>query len=144
VKEFAVRLACWLLAALLGLAGAWHMHSLQGRLDKAIALVDLANKNSTERDKVIRQLLELQRRKEQASQALETEQAGLRSTLASREILIERLQHENVELRTWASVTLPEPVVRLRQHGAIIGAEDFRQRVPAGPALQPAGGERAH
>lgn len=141
MKEIGVRLASWLLVALLGVSAAWYVQSLRGQLAQAISRTDQAIKGNTERDEVIRKLLALQRRQEHARKALETEQAGIRSTLASRETLIERLQNENVELRTWAAVALPEPVVRLRQHGTITGAADYRQRVLASPALRPAGDE---
>lgn len=73
-------------------------------------------------------------------------QAGLRNDLADAETLlasrqktIERLKHENQQLKDWADGPLPADVIRLRQRPAVTGAAEYRAWLSETNGLSPAG-----
>jgi LysB family phage lysis regulatory protein len=142
MKEIAAKLVCGLLAALLVLSGGLYIKSLRAELETAQDDIEDAHQDTLDRDETIRKLLAAQRRNDLARKQLQTAQTGIRSQLATRESLIRKLQNENDQFRAWAALSLPDAVVRLRQHGEITGAAAYRERMSQGAAVQPAGGGR--
>lgn len=141
MNAIAWRVAGALLALLLAGAGAWYVYALRAELHTTQTERDDAQQASRDRDTVIKSLQDTAKRNEVARTKLETNQAGIRSTLTDRETLIRTLQNENAELRTWATGPVPAPVVRLREHEAITGAAAYREYLSRSSALQPAGSQ---
>ena len=128
-----------IVALLVGLSGAviWiqrdALKAEQGRADRAEqAIVD--------KDDAIQALIEAARKSKTAVSKLQADREGIATTLTERERTIENLQHENATIRGWAESPLPDAITGMRDHGPITGADDYRQRMPASDALQPAGG----
>lgn len=132
-----------IVAGLLALCAGQYIKSQGDQLEAAQGAITQAKKETKGRDEIISNLLKKKRRNDAARKELETQQTGIRATLATRESMIRKLQNENAELRAWAAVSLPDAVVRLHQHGQITGAAAYRERVLQGAAVQPAGGGRA-
>jgi LysB family phage lysis regulatory protein len=141
VKNIAGQLAAVALVALLGIAGFFYVRALQADLAKSEADLTTAQATTAARDTTIRQLLERDRRNDQALKQLNTDREGIQATLALRETTIRNLERENAEMRAWAAAPLPGPVVRLLDHGQITGAAAYRERMSAGAALQSASGD---
>jgi len=139
MKDLAGQLVALVLVILLGVAGFFYVHALHADLDKARTDLTDAQGKTAERDATIRQLLERDRQNAKALQQLETTRDGIQATLAVRETTIRNLERENAEMRSWAAAPLPDPVVRLLDHGQITGAAAYRERMSAGAAVQPAG-----
>ena len=133
-----------LLALLLVLSAGLYIKSLRSSLEAARNDTKAATKVATERADVIRTMAAKQRINEAALKQLANEQADIRVDLANRKATIKKLETENAEMRAWAVGPLPDAVVRLQQHGPVTGAAAYRQRVPAGTAVQPAGGGRGN
>jgi LysB family phage lysis regulatory protein len=139
MKDIAGQLVALVLVVLLGVAGFFYVHALHADLDKAKTDLTTAQGQTAERDATIRQLLERDRKNAKALQQLETDRAGIQATLDLRETTIRNLERENAEMRTWAAAPLPAAVVRLLDHPQLTGAAAYRERMSAGPAVQPAG-----
>ena len=142
MKDIAGQLVALALVILLGVAGFFYVHALHADLDAARTDLTAAQARTAERDTTIRQLLERDRQNAKALQQLETNRAGIQATLALRETTIRNLERENAEMRTWAAAPLPAAVVRLLDHPQLTGAAAYRERMSAGPAVQPAGSVR--
>lgn len=129
-----------LIAALLvGLLGTviWiQRDSLKAEQERA----NRAEQAVADKDGAIQVLIEAARRSKVAVGKLQADKEGIAATLNERERTIESLQYENATIRTWADTSLPDAIVRMRAHGTITGADDYRQRMPASDAVQPAGG----
>lgn len=80
----------------------------------------------------------LQRERESQAMLLKL-QSELRTSLASRERMIEALTRENEELRNWADQPIPAIARRLRDRPAIIGADAYRKWLSGSGAMHPAG-----
>jgi LysB family phage lysis regulatory protein len=78
-------------------------------------------------------------RDKKAAAKLQAARDNISATLTERENLIESLQHDNPEIRTWAESPLPDAVARLREHPAATGADAYGQRLPSDHALPVAG-----
>lgn len=139
MKDIAGQLVALALVVLLGVAGFFYVHALHADLDAARTDLTTAQAKTAERDATIRQLLERDRQNAKALQQLETDRAGIQATLDLRETTIRNLERENAEMRTWAAAPLPAAVVRLLDHPQLTGAAAYRERMSAGPAVQPAG-----
>ncbi len=133
------RLAALLLALAVAGAMAWYVDELRDDLQASQKDLATASQAAMDSQEVIRTLQATQRRNDLARKRLEATQAGIRTELASRETLIRTLQDENEQIRAWAAARLPGPVVRLREHGPIVGAAGYRQFLSGGAALPSAG-----
>lgn len=141
MKDFAGQLVALALVVLLGLADLFYVRGLRADLANTRADLTTAQAATAARDTTIRQLIERDRRNDQALKQLNTDREGIQATLALRETTIRNLERENAEMRAWAASPLPGPVVRLLDHGQITGAAAYRERMSAGAALQPAGSD---
>ena len=130
-----------LLVAVLAAAAGIYVTDMRGDLTRTRADLEAAQAKTTERDATIRQLLERDRRNNAALAALKTTQTGIQSSLAARETTMRKLEDENAELRAWAAVPVPDPVVRLLEHGPLTGAAAYRERMSPGAAVHAAGGD---
>lgn len=129
-----------LLVAVVAAAAGVYVTDLRGDLVRMRADLVAAKATTSERNDTIRQLLERDRINSAALAKLKDDQTGIQATLALRETTIRKLEDENAELRTWAAAPLPDPVVRLLEHGTLTGAAAYRERMSAGASLHPAGG----
>jgi LysB family phage lysis regulatory protein len=78
-----------------------------------------------------------------AQTTLRAQQDQLRQGLAKRELTIEALKRENVDLRNWAAQPLPDAARRLRERPALTGADAYRQWLSGRGALHPTGDQPA-
>ncbi|WP_086793296.1 Rz-like lysis system protein LysB [Pseudomonas sp. SCPG-7] len=78
-----------------------------------------------------------------AQTTLRAQQDQLRQGLAKRELTIEALKRENVDLRNWAAQPLPDAARRLRERPALTGAHAYRQWLSTRRALHPTGDQPA-
>jgi len=74
-----------------------------------------------------------------AQATLRAQQDQLRQGLAKRELTIEALKRENVDLRNWAVQPLPNAARRLRERPALTGADAYRQWLSGRGAVHAAG-----
>jgi LysB family phage lysis regulatory protein len=95
---------------------------------------NLANAN------VLRDTLQQERN---AQTTLRAQQDQLRQGLAKRELTIEALKRENVDLRNWAAQLLPDAARRLRERPALTGADAYRQWLSGRRAVHAAGDQPA-
>lgn len=126
-------------AGLLAVAAGFYIASLRSQLDLAAEELTHAKQGVVDRDNIIGQLRETERTNDLARARLEGERSGIRSLLETRENQIRNLQRENDEYRAWAAIAVPLPVSRMREHGPIVGAAAYRERMSPGPGLPPAG-----
>ncbi|WP_442783297.1 Rz-like lysis system protein LysB [Collimonas fungivorans] len=101
---------------------------------------EAAEQVTRDRDDTIKTLTDAAARDKKAAAKLEVARNNIAATLTERENLIESLQHDNPEIRTWAESPLPDAIVRLREHPAATGAGDYRQRLPSSNPLPVASG----
>lgn len=92
----------------------------------------------SDKDDAIKTLTEAARKNAVSLGKLQADREGIAVTLTERERTIENLQHENANIRSWADTPLPDAIARMRDHAAITGADDYRQRVRASDAMQSA------
>lgn len=128
-------------AGLLAVAAGFYIASLRSQLELAGEELATAKQGVVDRDNIIGQLRETERTNDLARARLEGERSGIRSLLETRENQIRNLQRENDEYRAWAAIAVPLPVSRMREHGPIVGAAAYRERMSQGAALPPAGGD---
>lgn len=138
MKESAVLIIGAVVAGLMMLCGGFYIESLQTELKAAQEDVTTAQQATVDRDETIRLMLEKQRLNDQARKKLDASRASIRLALADRETTIRNLQNENIEMRAWAALALPDAVVRMQQHGPFTGATAYRERVSKSAAVQPA------
>ena len=105
----------------------------------ANARAERAEQAIVERDAAMKMLKEAAAKNRQSLGKLQADRESIAATLTKRERTIESLQYENATIRNWAESALPDAIAGLREHAAITGADAYRQRLPAGDALQPAG-----
>lgn len=112
-----------------------YVDGLRAKLSKAEDDTRTARQEVVDRDATITELRALQQRQEVAAAKLEGERNGIRQALNNREILMRKMQDEIPEIRAWSVAAVPDPVVRLREHGPISGAAAYRQFLSQSPAL---------
>jgi LysB family phage lysis regulatory protein len=78
-----------------------------------------------------------------AQTTLRAQQDQLRQGLAKRELTIEALKRENVDVRNWAAQPLPDAARRLRERPALTGADAYRQWLSGRGAVHAAGDQSA-
>lgn len=139
MRAAGVAIVCAALAGLLALCGGFYIRTLHDELETSQKAAKEAKQATEDRDETIRKLLASKRRNDLARKRLDENQGGIRAMLADRETNMRKLQNENPETRAWSAVSLPDVVVRLRQHGPITGAADYRKRMHESGTLQPAG-----
>lgn len=127
------------IAGLLAIAAGFYISSLHSELEMVNARLGQAEKGITDRNSIIKQLRENAVTHALAQTRLEGERNGIRTALETRENLIRKLEIENAEYRTWAAAPVPGPVGRLREHGAIVGAAAYRERMSSSAGLPVAG-----
>lgn len=140
MKDIAVRVLMALAAVPAVLAAFWYVQSLRADLETAKQAEQTARQGNADRDATIRELRLYERKNAEARARLEADQTGIRSNLATRELLIRDLQNENKELRDWSAVRLPGVVIGLRDHPATTGAAAYRERMRSSDALHTSGG----
>ena len=135
----------WLaLAALVAaLAGAQYVRALQGRLATAQDAARQAKQGVDARDAIIARLLTDASEKDEQRAQLDRTRRTVDATLAAYQLQLRRLIDENEAVRAWAAVRLPDDVVRLHSSPALIGADDYAQRVRDSDALHSAGDRSA-
>lgn len=127
------------IAGLLAIVAGFYIASLHSELETANTRLGQAEKGITDRDSIIQQLRDNAVAHALAQTRLEGERNGIRTALETRENLIRKLEIENAEYRTWAAAPVPGTVGRLREHGAIVGAAAYRERMSSSTAMPPAG-----
>lgn len=140
MKSIPFRLIAVALAGLALFAAVQYVRTLQANLAMARQDAQTAKQGNTDRDAVIKTLRENERENELARAELEGERNGIRASLAEREQTFRRLIDENKQVRDWAFAAVPAPVIRLRDHAAITGAQAYRETRAGGDALRTAGG----
>ncbi|HWX02506.1 Rz-like lysis system protein LysB [Collimonas sp.] len=101
---------------------------------------ETAEQITRDRDGTIKTLTDAAARDKKAAAKLQAARDNIAATLTERENLIERLQHDDPQVRNWADTPLPDAVARLREHPAATGADAYSQRLPSDHALSVAGG----
>ncbi|AEK60834.1 Rz-like lysis system protein LysB [Collimonas fungivorans] len=104
------------------------------------ARTDRAEQAISDKDDAIKSLTEAAKKNKVSLSKLQADREGIAATLTERERTIENLQHENAAIRSWADTPLPDAIAGMRDHAAITGADDYRQRMPASNTMQPTGG----
>lgn len=140
MTTIATRVLIALGALLAALSAFWYVQSLRAELNAATQAEQTARQGNADRDAIIRELKLYEGRNAEARARLEGDRTAIRSNLATRELMIRKLQDENKELRDWSSVRLPGVIIGMRDHPALTGAASYRERVPGGDALHAAGG----
>lgn len=136
MKSVALRALMALTVILAVLAAVSYVRGLRADLAAAQQAEQLARQGNADRDDIIKGLREDAKAKEQARARLEADRNEISSNLATRELMIRDLENENKELRDWSAVRLPGVIIGLRDHPAITGAADYRQRMRTSDALQ--------
>lgn len=139
MTSLAARFLAAALATLALVAAVQYVRSLQADLVAARKDAQTALQGNTDRDQTIKELRESVRTGELARAKLEGERNGIRALAAAREQTFRRLIDENKEIREWANAAVPEPIVRLREHGPITGAAAYREAAAVRDALRPSG-----
>lgn len=139
MNALAARIVAALGAILIALAAFWYVRSLRAELATTKQSEAIARQGNADRDTTIRELQLYARQNEAARARLEDERTAIRSNLATRELTIRNLEHENAEFRAWSTVAVPAVVSRLRNHGPITGAAAFRAGLSGRDPLHPAG-----
>lgn len=116
----------------------------ESALEAAQASLHQSEQLSTQRQATITSLQTQARINAQAQAEQRSREAEIRATLHRRELTIRSLQRENDEMRQWAGVSLPDAVVRLREHPTYTGAAAYRERLPHPDTVQPAGDVGPH
>jgi LysB family phage lysis regulatory protein len=134
-----IRLVFFIVIALVTLAlGAGNYvqsQQLNAQRDRAV-LAEQRTQNSL----AVIDALQLQAAVQRDSlQALNRQQAALRTALGQRELTLKQLERDNENYRQWAAARLPDAARRLRQRPAITGAAAYRAWLSRGGALRPAG-----
>jgi LysB family phage lysis regulatory protein len=101
---------------------------------------ETAEQIARDRDGTIKTLTDAAARDKKAAAKLQAARDNIAATLTERENLIERLQYDDPQVRSWADTPLPDAVARLREHPAATGADAYSQRLPSDHALPVAGG----
>jgi len=129
-----------LLVGAMGLVIYVQYNDLQAAKDRTLQ----AEKESRDRAETIKTLMEAATRNRRAATKLQAARDDIAATLTERENFIERLQHDDPAIRTWAESPLPDAVARLREHPAATGADDYHQRLPSAHTLQAATAPRTN
>jgi LysB family phage lysis regulatory protein len=108
-------------------------------LTAAKVRAEAAEQITRDRDGTIKTLTDAAARDKKAAAKLQAARDSIADTLIERENLIERLQHDDPAIRTWADTPLPGAVARLREHPTVTGADAYSQRLPSDHALPVAG-----
>ena len=140
MNTLALRVLIALGAILATTAAFLYVKSLRAELETAKQAEQIARQGIADRDDTIKALRQLAADNDQARAKLESDRNGIRSNLATRELMIRNLENENKELRDWSSVRLPGVIIGMRDHPAATGAADYRERVRQGDALHSSGG----
>lgn len=111
----------------------------RGSLIASQERVERAEQAIRDRDGTIKTLTDAAERNKQAAAKLQAANDNIAATLTERENQLESLLHDNPQVRSWSDTALPDAIARLRDRPAITGADAYRQRLPGGHALQPAG-----
>lgn len=130
-----------LVAGLLAVAAWFYIDSLRSELDLVNQELSHAQQEILDRDSVIHQLRDQERKNDLARAHLEGQRTSIQDLLNTRELQIRNLQRENDEYRNWAALAVPNPVARMRDHEALTGAAAYRERMSQGTSVPPAGGE---
>ena len=126
-----------LIAALLALVLGMVIYVQRDALNTAKERVKRAEKAVFDQGDTIMQLRAVAANSKKSAAKLQADQERIVATLSERERQLERLQYENIAIRTWAESPLPDAIVGMRQRAAITGAANFTQRLPATDAVQP-------
>nr|WP_239878262.1 hypothetical protein [Laribacter hongkongensis] len=146
-----LRLISLVCAAAIGLGGTlWLQHQRIQRLDAELIRQQIATvRESTLRQQESARLAQetaLREEHAKAEAALRDDLAAAHRLTARRAVALEKLTHENAELRRWAATPLPGAARGLRERPAFDSAAAYRQwlsgreRLPA--AALPASDER--
>ncbi len=103
--------------------------------DAALLTIDAMQKGLTALDK-------LNQQNQQAQTKLRQQVSHVNTSMADRDQHIQRLEAENENLKLWSNTALPDDVVRLQQHPAITGADDYQAWLSGRHTLQPASEQR--
>lgn len=141
MKALAVRALGAALVVVALFAAVGYVKGLRDALVAAREQVTTATQGNKDRDAVIKTLEDTARENELARAKLEGERNGIRASLAEREQTFRRMIDENKNVREWAFAAVPGPVIRLRNHGALTGAQAYREAIAGGDALHPSGGD---
>lgn len=72
---------------------------------------------------------------EKAHETLLAKISTTKNLLTKHEQTIRTLEQQNEALKTWSNTRLPDPVIRLRQHPAITGSENYQSWLSERDAL---------
>ena len=121
----------------------WHRsEAAESRAELAEQQLAASQQRVQEHQQIISALQENAARLDAQQRATAQRKAELERTAGARLARIQELQHENDQLREWASTRLPDAVIRLRKRPAVTGADAYHQSV-RDPSPLHATGERA-
>ena len=121
----------------------WHRsEAAESRAELAEQQLAASQQRVQEHQQIISALQENAARLDAQQRATAQRKAELERTAGARLARIQELQHENDQLREWASTRLPDAVIRLRKRPAVTGADAYHQSV-RDPGTLHATGERA-
>lgn len=119
----------------------WLQHSdLVAEQERNVSL----NRGILDRDETIKKMQETETNNKKRLAQLQSEARRIATTLTEREALIERLQHDDPYLQSWADTALPGVIIGLRQHDAATGASDYHPELPNDQQVRSAGGASDH
>ncbi|MBI2382337.1 MAG: LysB family phage lysis regulatory protein [Gammaproteobacteria bacterium] len=116
----------------------WRLEGLREDLTATVSERDAARNLAAQLAGQLKTLAEHASANDRAQAALRDQLAGVQSSMSQRNSQIERLKHENAELRAWADAALPAPVVCLRERPELRGAAAYRAWLSARDCLHPA------
>ncbi len=106
------------------------------KIEKLQVERDAAQQSNAEKAAFIRALHQQARVQEAEQQTLQQEVAHIHQQQIQRETMLKRIDETRL-VRHWAKSRLPEPIIRLHEHGTFSNASAYVQRLPSGDAVQP-------
>jgi|GEM_PF-3777893 len=90
------------------------------------------------RDATIKQLQVAEENNKKRLTQLQLESRRITKTLTEREALIENLQHDDPQLKSWSDAPLPDTIIRLRHRTDTTGASDYHPELSGHQPVLPA------
>nr|WP_025873053.1 hypothetical protein [Methylobacillus glycogenes] len=119
-----------------------YIRSLQSEKDLLLLERDEARVTSNAMHKGLIALDQIQQRNQAAQTTLRQRISAVNTTMASRDLRIQRLEEENEELKLWSNTSLPADVAGLQQHPDFTGAADYQGWLSSRDAMHPASQQR--
>ncbi|MCP8687759.1 Rz-like lysis system protein LysB [Marinobacterium sp. OS208] len=127
MTRLAIAAVVVLITLVLGAGNYLQYQQLNAQRERAVLAEQEAQRNLAVIDALERQAAA----QHESLQALNRQQAALRTALGQRELILKHLERDNENYRQWAAARLPDAARRLRQRPAITGAADYQQFLSA-------------